>query len=98
MGELDHFTHAEWLVELGHRLYGRDWQSAIAREHDVNLRTIQRIARAAKNRQAYPVPRDLLLELADYLVEQGQADVDAGKDIIAALGGDHANDDLNHLD
>lgn len=41
-------------------LWGDRWQSTMAKELGMNLRTVQRIAAASRDHQAYAVPRPII--------------------------------------
>jgi hypothetical protein len=43
------------LARAGETLFGHDWQSPMARALHLNVRTVQRIAAAARKSEPYPV-------------------------------------------
>jgi hypothetical protein len=69
-------TAAELVVMAGGALYGVDWQARMARDLNVQLRTVQRIAQAAREGRDYPAARAWLPDLAG-LAEARRAELAA---------------------
>lgn len=55
---------AELVAMTGRALYGTSWQSDMAQALGVQLRTVQRVAEAARNGQDYPSARAWRHDLA----------------------------------
>lgn len=65
-------TNAQLVARAGQALYGeRDWQSPLARALGVNLRTVQRVAKAAEDGEDYAAARAWLSDLAHLLDARG---------------------------
>lgn len=60
-------TDAELVVECGAALYGERWQSPLARALGLDLRTMQRLARAVRDGGDYPVGPAVMLNLRSLL-------------------------------
>ena len=56
---------SELLACAGQALYGKGWQSALARDLGLQLRTVQRIAQAAREGRAHRVGEATMDRLAD---------------------------------
>lgn len=61
------------VAEAGRLLYGDDWQSPLARDLRLNLRTVQRIAAAAGRNEPYRIADGVLVELAALLSSRSSA-------------------------
>lgn len=57
------------VAEAGRLLYGEEWQSPLARDLDLNLRTVQRIAAAAAKGEPYRIAPGVLAELVERLAK-----------------------------
>ncbi len=55
---------SELFARAGEALYGDDWQSPMARALGLNLRTVQRLAAAARDAQPYRIAPALMDEVA----------------------------------
>ncbi len=58
---------ARLLAAAGEAICGKRWQSDLARELKINIRTTQRWAEAARKDEPYPVSYSLLRELLGLL-------------------------------
>ena len=58
---------AELLVQAGQQLFGEGWQSDLARLLELDLRTVQRIARAARVGQPYRIAAATMDRLAQHV-------------------------------
>jgi len=58
---------ARLLAAAGEAIAGERWQAPLARALNMNLRTVQRWAEAAREDRTYPVPPGLLEELLGLL-------------------------------
>lgn len=63
-------TDADLVARTGRALYGQEWQSPLARDLGVQLRTIQRIAAAALSGQDYPAAKALLGSLHNSVLQR----------------------------
>lgn len=54
---------ARAIAAAAEALWGKQWQTPMARELRLDLRRVQRIAAAARDDQPYPVPRGLVGDL-----------------------------------
>lgn len=63
-------TPAQCIERAGRVLWGELWQSALARELHINVRTIQRIYRANMEGSDYPVDPNVIRELEDLICER----------------------------
>lgn len=63
----DETPDAVLVANVAEAIYGATWQSHLARDLDLNLRTVQRIAAAAAEGKAYRARTGVLRELAEAL-------------------------------
>lgn len=56
-------TPAQLVVNVGQALYGAEWQSPFARDLGVNLRTMQRVAAAARDGDDYSSAKAWIADL-----------------------------------
>ena len=68
----DRPTAAELVAMAGRALYGVDWQAPMARALVVQLRTVQRVAEAARAGRDYPAARAWLTDLAELIELRGR--------------------------
>ncbi len=72
------------VVQAGRLLYGDEWQSPLARDLKMHLRTLQRIAKAAAEGAEYPVASGVVKSLTAVLERRAASCAS----MAAGLGGD----------
>jgi hypothetical protein len=79
----DQMTGAELFAEAGEVLFGVTWPSQLAERLGVNVRTLQRVAKAARDGEDYPIPKGVWQDMAVVAQERATEAVDLVKRLVA---------------